>query len=916
MSKTSNRNFVVAAALAVAAALPTVLAQNAPDGGAAPSIGAFPAGPGGRNAPIEPPARPNPLPAFYDPSLPVQKRVDNAVSLLTLQEKAALMQMASPAIPRLGIAPYHWWTEALHGMTHDLSTVFPQAIGLAASWDTELHYKIATAISTEGRAKNAEYRSKNIFDAMTGLDFWSPNVNIFRDPRWGRGQETYGEDPYLTSRFGVAFVTAIQGDDPVYFKAIATPKHFAVHSGPEPTRHSVDVKVSKHDEEDTYLPAFRAAIMEGKADSAMCAYNSINGQPACANDFLLTDTLRKAWDFKGYVVSDCDAVADIDGGLGLFMSGGHHYTQNVAEAAAVSMKHGVDNDCADFSQSTLDRSDYARYVDAVNNGLLPQADMDASLKRLFTARIKLGMFDPPSAVPYANTPASELDSEAHRALALTAARETMVLLKNNGILPLKKSAKRIVVVGPLADVKTVLYGNYNGVPSHTVTALDGIRAAFPGAKIEFEPGTNFLRPVEPVAASYLATDDGQPGLKAEFFSTADFSGPPVLTRVDANVDYDFDRKADVPAVPFAIRWTGTLTPTHTGPYLVGLDARAGRLWIDGKLVVDISNPRQRAPKTATLTLEAGHKYPVKIERDLARAPLAFKFVWGELTDNPLQRAVAAAKKADIVIAVVGITSQLEGEEMYVNVPGFIGGDRTSLDLPAEEQKVLDSVKATKKPLVVVLMNGSALAVNWSVKNADAIVDAWYSGEEGGTAIGETLSGANDPAGRLPVTFYTGVNQLPPFEDYSMANRTYRYFKGKPLYPFGYGLSYTKFAYSGLALSMERLKAGEPLGVDVDVKNVGKRDGDEVAELYLAFPKVPGTPTRALRGMQRVHLAPGETQHLHFDLKPRDLSSVTEAGDIKVQGGDYALSVGGGQRGTTKAIAAKGFKIEGEQTLPE
>jgi len=857
-------------------------------------------------------------PKYTDPTLPVDVRVDDLVSRMTLEEKASQLVNQARAIPRLGVPAYNWWSEALHGVARNgKATVFPQPIGLGATFDPPLIHDMAVAISTEARVKYQDALATGPSDIFQGLDFWSPNINIFRDPRWGRGQETYGEDPFLTGRMAVAFVTGMQGDNDKYYRTIATPKHFAVHSGPEPTRHSVDVKVSKHDEEDTYLPAFRAAIVEGKADSAMCAYNSINGQPACANDFLLTDTLRKTWDFKGYVVSDCDAVADIDGGLSLFMSGGHHYTQNFAEAAAVSMKHGVDNDCADFSQSTLDRSDYARYVDAVNNGLLPQADMDASLKRLFTARIKLGMFDPPSAVPYANTPASELDSDAHRALALKAARETMVLLKNNGILPLKKSVKRIAVVGPLADVKTVLYGNYNGIPSHTVTALDGIRAAFPGAQIEFEPGTNFLRPVAPVAGSYLATDDGQPGLKAEFFSTADFSGAPVLTRVDANVDYDFDRKADVPHLPsFAVRWTGTITPTHTGPYLVGLDSRSGRLWIDGKLIVDITNPRQRAPKTATLTLEAGHKYPVKIERDLARAPLAFKFVWGDLNEDPLPRAVAAAKKADIVIAVVGITSQLEGEEMYVNVPGFIGGDRTSLDLPAEEQNVLSAVKATKKPLVVVLMNGSALSVNWSAKNADAIVDAWYSGEEGGTAIGETLSGANDPAGRLPVTFYAGVKQLPPFEDYSMANRTYRYFKGKPLYPFGYGLSYTKFAYSGLALSAETLKAGDPLGVDVDVKNVGKRDGDEVAELYLAFPKVPGTPTRALRGMQRMHLAPGETQHLHFDLKARDLSSVTEAGDIEIQPGDYALSVGGGQRGTTNAIAAKGFLIEGEQTLPE
>jgi beta-glucosidase len=837
---------------------------------------------------------------------------------MTLEEKASQLVNQARAIPRLGIPAYNWWSEALHGVARNgIATVFPEPIGLAATFNPPLIHSMATVISTEARVKYDAAIAAGQSNIFQGLDFWSPNINIFRDPRWGRGQETYGEDPFLTGEMGKAFVTGLQGDDPKYLKTIATPKHYAVHSGPEPTRHSVDVTVGKHDEEDTYLPAFRAALVDAKAYSTMCAYNSINGQPACANDFLLLDKLRGAWNFQGYVVSDCDAVADIDGGLALFMTGGHHFTKTLAEAAAVSLKKGVDNDCADFSQPTQDTSDYQRYIDAVTQGLLSEKDIDVTLKRLFTARMKLGMFDPPEMVKYARTPASELDSAANRVLALQAARQTMVLLKNNGLLPLKKTVKRIAVVGPLADVKTVLYGNYNGTPSKTVTALDGIRAEFPNAKITFEPGTNFLRPVEPVNSSFLSTDDGRPGLKAEFFSTADFSGTPVLTRVDPELNYDFDRAAVLPSVPnFAVRWTGALTPTHTGPYLIGLDSRSGRVWIDGKLVVNITQLRQRAPKTATIRLEVGHKYAVKIERDLGRSPLAIKLVWGQLLDNPLPRAVAAAKNADVVIAVAGITSQLEGEEMYVEVPGFFGGDRTSLDMPKDEQDLLTAVKKTGKPLVVVLMNGSALSVNWANKNASAIVDAWYSGEEGGTAIAETLSGANNPAGRLPVTFYTGVGQLPPFEDYSMKGRTYRYFAGKPLYPFGYGLSYSTFAYSGLKLSTSTLKAGDTLGVDVDVKNISKRDGDEVAELYLAFPKVPGAPIRALRGIQRAHLGAGETRHLHFDLASRQLSSVTEAGDTVVAPGEYGLSVGGGQRGTTKAIAGIGFTVDGELKLPE
>ena len=866
----------------------------------------------------DPPQNGTPPIIYTDPQQPIAARVDDLVSRMTLEEKASQMVNQARAIPRLGVPAYNWWNEALHGVARSgLATVFPQPVGLGATFDPPLIHQMATVISTEARVKfNIADRKSSDHQLYQGLTFWSPNINIFRDPRWGRGQETYGEDPFLTGEMGKAFVTGMQGDDPKYLKVIATPKHFAVHSGPEPTRHSVDVAASKHDMEDTYLPAFRASIVDGKAYSVMCAYNSINGQPACANDFLLTDTLRHSWSFEGYVVSDCDAVADIANGLDFFMTHGHHYTKTYAEAAAVSVKHGVDNDCADFGPRD-DNADFQRYIDAVKKGLLPEKELDSSLKRLFTARMKLGMFDPPQMVKYTQFPDSELDSIANRQLALQAARESMVLLKNNGVLPLQtKKVRTIAVVGPLADQINVLYGNYNGFPSKTVTALDGVRNQFPNVKIVFEPGTNFLKPVEPVPSDVLTTDDGQHGLKAEFFDNAEFSGTPILSRVDAGVYYDWDTQAARPkAEQFSVRWTGFLTPNSTGSYKIGLDSRGGRLWIDGKLVVGITNPRQKSPKTAVLRLEGGHKYAVKIERDLGR-DLQIKFDWVKQIDDPMSRAIAAAKKADIVVAVVGITSQLEGEEMNVDVPGFVGGDRSSLDLPKDEEDLLKAVKKTGKPLVVVLMNGSALAVNWAAKNANAIVDAWYSGEEGGAAIAETLSGANNPAGRLPVTFYTGVKQLPAFEDYSMKGRTYRYFSGKPLYPFGYGLSYAKFAYSGLKVSAPTVKAGDTLGVDVDVKNVAKRDGDEVAELYLAFPKVSGTPIRALRGVKRVHLKAGETQHLHFDLTPRQLSSVTDAGDIVVASGEYSLSVGGGQRGTTKAIAGIGFTVDGEMKLPE
>ncbi len=851
------------------------------------------------------PMNPPPNAPWFDTSLPAGQRAEALVSQMTLEEKGQQMVNRANAVPRLGVPAYNWWSEALHGaVIRSRATVFPEPVGLAATFDPALVHEMGTAISTEARVEyNMELRNHQ----YAGLDFWSPNINIFRDPRWGRGQETYGEDPFLTSQFGVAFVTGLQGDDPHYIKVVATPKHYVVHSGPEPTRHEMDVKVSRHDEEDTYLPAFRAAIVDAHAESAMCAYNRINGQPACASDFLLTDTLRGAWGFKGYMTSDCGAIRDI--------YSGHHFTDSLAAAAAVSLKHGVDTDCADFGEGPV--AGAKAYSDAVTEGLVPQAVMDESLKRLFTARILLGMFDPPAMVPWSKLPDSDLDSEAHRALALRAARESMVLLKNNGLLPLKKTVKRIAVVGPLADQVPVLLGNYNNQPSRAVTALDGIKAAFPGAQITYVPGTNFLRQLEAVPASALKTADGQPGVKAEYFASPDLSGTPSMTKTYPQLDFAFRGRGAAPDAPGAqsARFSGTLTPNESGTWEVGLATPNTKLWLDDKLVVDntIAQDTQRGPKTVEMALQRGHAYALRVEQTPSRGT-PVRLVWRPVAADPQADAVAAARNADVVIAVVGITSQLEGEEMNVNLPGFKGGDRTNLDMPKEEADLLKAVKTTGKPMAVVLMNGSALAVNWAAANADAILDAWYPGEEGGTAIGQTLSGDNNPAGRLPVTFYKSVNDLPPFEDYNMANRTYRYFKGKPLYPFGHGLSYTRFAYSGLKLSTAKLAAGGNLGVDVAVKNTGRLAGDEVAQLYLSFPTAPGMPVRALRGFQRVSLKPGESRTLHFDLSPRDLSSVTAAGARIVAPGAYRLSVGGGQPGAGVAAAAGGFTVTGQTTL--
>jgi beta-glucosidase len=858
-------------------------------------------------------APPPSVPPYLNLSLSMSDRVDDLVARMTLEEKASQLVNQARAIPRLQVPAYDWWSEALHGVANaGTATVFPEPIGLAATFDAPLIHEMAVVIGTEARAKHNQAVRAGRRDIMEGLDFWSPNINIFRDPRWGRGQETYGEDPFLTGRMGVAFVTGMQGDDAKYLRVISTPKHFAVHSGPEPSRHMIDVEVSKHDMEDTYLPAFRAAVTEGKAGSVMCAYNRINGEPACANTFLLKDQLRRAWKFNGYVVSDCDAIVDV--------FNGHHFAKSMAEAAAVSMKTGMDNECADFFTKATDNSDYVKYLDAVKLGLLSEKDIDVALKRLFMARFRLGLFDPLEMVPYAQTPDSEIDSDAHRTLALKTARESIVLLKNNGLLPLSPDVNKIAVFGPLAESVRVLHGNYSGTASHATTALKGITKQFSGAQVTFSPGVNFLREQIVVPTAVLSTDDGQAGLRGEYFSGEILTGTPQVVRVDSMVDLQLFHPESSALTPpagmkdFSVRWTGFLTPSESGNYQIGLNGSRNQLWLDGQLLVDDLALHDPTPTAKTLQLEKGHRYALKVE--FVRGGFGTKLVWLNLISDPIAESIAAAQQADVVVAVVGITSQLEGEEMKVDLPGFKGGDRTSLDLPKEEEDLLEALKGTSKPLVVVLMNGSALSVNWANEHADAILEAWYSGEEGGTAIAQTLAGVNNPAGRLPVTFYKSVDQLPAFEDYSMKNRTYRYFKGQPLYTFGYGLSYSKFEYGNLKLSQTELKAGDSLSVDADVRNVSQREGDEVVELYLSFPKSSESPVRALRGFTRMRLGTGETQHVHFTLDARDLSEVNQKGDRVVAHGVHRVSVGGGKPETGASQVEAEFRIKGNRRLPD
>ncbi len=769
---------------------------------------------------------PSALP-YMNSKLSPEERAKDLVHRMTLEEKASQLVNDAQAIPRLNVPAYNWWSEALHGVIDQGVTEFPEPIGLAATFDVPAVHAMATDIGIEGRIKHVQDVRAGHDGIMGGLDFWAPNLNIFRDPRWGRGQETYGEDPFLTGRMGVSFVTGMQGDDPDHYRVISTPKHYAVHSGPEPTRHFTDVDVSRHDELDTYEPAFRAAVTEGKAGSVMCAYNAINGQPACANQFLLQDQLRGKWGFQGYVVSDCDAVRDI--------FTGHRYRPTQPQASAISLLRGMDNECFGAGPTSKDDSEYKPYIEAVQQGYLPESAVDTAVERLFTARMKLGMFDPPDMDPYSKIDPAELDSAEHRALARKLAGEAMVLLKNDGTLPLKPGIKRIAVVGPLADQTRPLIGNYAGTPTHIVSVMEGLKAEFPSASITYVPGTQFLRgDGNPVPDSALTTPEGKPGLKAEYSESmgrpgAQSNAPALVSRTEPNVNLTGGNLPPEVAGKnsVGVRWTGFITAPDTGDYLVGLRGVGfGRLSIDGKQVAALFSRGEASASVGHAHLVKGQKAELSLQYGSAGdgIPQA-QLIWAKVVSSPTPEAVAAAKNADVVVAVVGITSSLEGEEMPVSEPGFLGGDRTSIDLPQPEEDLVEGIVAIGKPTVVVLINGSALAVNWINDHANAVLDAWYPGEEGGAAIAETLSGKNNPAGRLPVTFYKDTNQLPNFESYSMEGRTYRYFKGKPLYPFGYGLSYSTFAYSNLTLPNAAINAGEPLNASVNVTNNGKIAGD-------------------------------------------------------------------------------------------
>ncbi|WP_029286666.1 glycoside hydrolase family 3 C-terminal domain-containing protein [Pedobacter sp. R20-19] len=827
---------------------------------------------------------------FQDYKLPFERRVDDLVSRLTLEEKVFQMLNSAPAIPRLKIPAYDWWNETLHGVarTPFKVTVFPQAIAMAATFDSDALFKMADYSALEGRAiynKAVELGRTN--ERYLGLTYWTPNINIFRDPRWGRGQETYGEDPYLTATLGDAFVRGLQGDDPKYLKAAACAKHYAVHSGPEPLRHVFNADVSQFDLWDTYLPAFEKLVTQSKVAGVMCAYNAFQGQPCCASDLLMTDILRRQWKFTGYVTSDCWAIDDF--------YKNHKTHKDAAAASADAVFHGTDIDCGTEAYKAL--------LTAVKNGIITEKDIDVSIKRLFMIRFRLGMFDPVAMVKYANTPITVLESDDHKAHSLKMARESMVLLRNEAnILPLKKGLKKIVVLGPNADNAIAVLGNYNGTPSKITTVLEGIKNKVgQNTQVVYEQAVSFTNDT---LLNYLNMDqqlaiDGKPGFKAEYFKGQNLEGTPVFSQMENSLKHEWQEgqqmEGGLTANHFSARYATNYKSAKTGSMTFELEGDDGyRLFINGKKVLDAWTRNRWGAQTYKLETVKDSTYKIVVEYWQGEGSAKIRFSGGAFMRTDFNALVKRHQDADAFIFVGGISPQLEGEEMKVDLPGFSGGDRTSILLPQAQTELMKALKNSGKPIVFVMMTGSAIAIPWEAENIPAIVNAWYGGQSAGTAVADLLFGDYNPSGRLPVTFYKSDQDLASFNNYSMENRTYRYFKGKPLFGFGYGLSYTTFRYEGMTTPVN-IKAGKGTKLSVKITNTGKMQGDEVVQLYVTHrdPNIK-TARKALKGFQRISLAPGKSQLISFNLQPGDLTYTDQNGKKKPLTGKISLSVGGSQ----------------------
>ncbi len=825
---------------------------------------------------------------YKDYTLPVEERVNDLVSRMTLEEKAGQLLYNAPAIPRLDIPEYNWWNEALHGVARaGYATVFPQAITIADSWDESLMLEVANAISDEARAKYHESLRRGEHGIYQGLTFWSPNINIFRDPRWGRGHETYGEDPYLTGRMGMRFVQGMQGADTRYFKTIATAKHYAVHSGPESTRHSFNALVSERDLRETYLPAFRTLVTEGNVYSVMGAYNLFRGVPCCANDELY-GILRNEWGFKGYIVSDCWAVSDF-----------YNFQKTApgpVEAAAMALKAGTDLECG---------VDYKHLTEAVDRGLINEADIDRAVRRVMTARFRLGMFDPDSIVEYSQIPFTANCSDYNRSLARRAAQESIVLLKNqNNTLPVSKETGTIAVIGPNADNWEALIGNYNGIPKDPVTVLEGIRKkGEPAIKVIYSEGAHLAQGIHNltvIPACYFFTEDGRNGVEGSYYTNKEMQGDPLFTRIDDNINFYWENDSPSPEMPvnnFGIHWVTYLEAPVSGTYYLGTwGSSEYQLFFDGKDIIKYQSEHHASDQEVALTLKAGERYKLELFYRNQSGDADIRLRWAIPHDNMIADAVATALKADVTVLVLGLSPRLEGEEMGINIDGYTAGERNSLNLPANQEELLKAVIETGKPVIVVLMNGGPVSSILAQEKAAAILLAGYPGVEGGDAVADVLFGDYNPAGRLPVTYYSSVDQLPSFDNYNMEGRTYRYFNDKPLYPFGYGLSYTSFSYSNPIMN-SKMKVGDTVRVSITVTNTGAREGDEVVQLYLSDEKATTPrPVRQLEGFRRVHLKSGESKKIEFALTPRQFSIINDKNKRVIEPGWFTISLGGKQPG--------------------
>jgi len=832
---------------------------------------------------------------FLDTQLTFEERVEDLVGRLTLEEKIQQLNYDAPAVERLGIPAYNWWNECLHGVGRaGMATVFPQAIGMAATWNKDLMYEIGGVISDEARAKHHNFTRSGKRNIYYGLTFWTPNINIFRDPRWGRGQETYGEDPFLTGKMAVPFIRGLQGNDDKYLKLVATAKHFAVHSGPEYSRHSINLNVSNIDLYETYLPAFESTVHEGGVASVMCAYNRFRGEACCGSNLLLKSILREEWGFKGYVVSDCGALDDF------YRKNAHEIVNTPEEAAALAFSTGTDLNCGSTSKYLLQ---------AVEQQLISEESIDAVLKRLFMARFKLGMFDPENDIAYASIPYKVVRSKENLDKALQSSRESIVLVKNEGILPLQKELQQVAVIGPLADDYRVLLGNYHGTSDRLITPLTGIRDFLVGSdtKVVYTTGCQITDGVPnfvPIPSRYLSVQDTTGhGLSASYFDNRNFDGAPVIERMDEMINfwwYDQTPISGNMADEFSVIWEGQIEAPSTDLFSIGINANNGvNFYFQDSLRIQFDNVHHPLQKSIQVDLKEGEKYSIKIEYFNYGSDPQIHLLWAKPKAELLTEAIGLVEKSDVCILCLGLSPYLEGEEMPIQVEGFSGGDRTDIQLPSTQKELINAVLATGKPVVLVLMGGSAIAVNEADQSIPGIMHAWYPGEFGGKAIAEVLFGEVNPSAKLPVTFYRSVEDLPDFEDYNMEGRTYKYFNGDLLYPFGHGLSYTKFGLSDLSIEPAELLTNGDIHINVTVKNIGDRAGGEVIQLYVKDQNasVP-VPNLSLEGFEKIFLQPGEEREVHFILTPFQLAIINERGEQILEPGSFQIFIGGKQPGMT------------------